>query len=123
LPDSRNDHRGTVLDIVYREAQDLDPFAQKPGIAAGIAIFVLVMSRSIDLDAKVRACAVEIENVRSDRVLSPKVEADRIVMQQKPKCSLGPRHRAAQLLSAVSNEIGRAHLAWVRSAWMLASLA
>src|SRR3546814_18852303 len=62
----------------------------------------IVMREAIDFDRQTNRGAVEIEHIRSRRMLAAKFEPSRALSQLAPKCRFGQAHFAAQL------QIGRA---------------
>src|SRR3546814_8674270 len=57
----------------------------------------IVMREAIDFDRQTNRGAVEIEHIRSRRMLAAKFEPSRALSQLAPKCRFGQAHFAAQL--------------------------
>ena len=72
--------------------------SREPGVAGGIRFRIVpeLVSETIDFDAELRLIAVEVENVRTGGMLTPKLQAFRPSAQMLPKQNFRQRHVPTQ---------------------------
>ena len=62
----------------------------------GVVLLSVGVTVSIDLDAKFRGRAIEVENIDAERVLAAKPKTEGFLAKQAPQVGLGSCHRATQ---------------------------
>ena len=65
------------LELLNSEPNNVDPLLLEPTVATLVSksLIVLVMNRPVDLHAKPSRRTIEIENVRTNRMLAPKPQS------------------------------------------------
>ncbi len=71
--DGRYDKCRPTLHIIGRKPQYTDTFLRQPFGTPAVIVLPLGMNRAIDLDAKLRLGAIEVQHKWTDRVLSTKM--------------------------------------------------
>ena len=84
--DGFRDGTGVLQDILCENAMNAQPVLRQPHIPRCIPLRPIthIMPASIDLDSQLRLGAVEIEDIGSDRMLSPEPRASCLVAQFTP---------------------------------------
>jgi hypothetical protein len=93
-----DDDRRARLNLLNGEPDDPNPLLGQPACPPLIMSGLFGMHRPIDLDAEPRCGAIEVEDVGPDCVLAAEVQTLLIAPEQRPKCLLRLRHRAAETL-------------------------
>ena len=95
----RHDRIEIAQNIARRDTQRFDPMFGEQRVTTGVALGPLFkfMCRPIDFDAQPLLSAVEIQNVRTSRMLPTKFQAIRTEAKLCPQRNFGKRHDAAQL--------------------------
>ena len=104
MRDLREDDRGAEFEFFDGDPKGADPLPCQVRVAAGIVFSAVRMRRPIHFDAEPRLGAVEIEDVRSERVLATEVEALRVAAKHSPEQLLGLREVSPQRLRPLLGE-------------------
>ena len=109
IPDALQDHGGALFQFLGAEPQGADALAREPGVAAGVVRGLRGVDRSIDFNTELCFGAVEVEDVRPERVLAANVEAELVAAEQGPEGLLRLRQGAAERLCALLGEDRGSH--------------
>jgi hypothetical protein len=95
--DASKDDRWFGFDVTRSDPKHLNAPLGKPPSASRIVFHLpwLIMDRTINLHAKPDGRAVEVEDVRPDRMLPAKAQAALVAAEQCPQLRLGRRHSPA----------------------------
>jgi acyl phosphate:glycerol-3-phosphate acyltransferase len=92
--------------ILGSDTDGLDPLLCRPIISAGVAhrIVTKVVSNSIDLNGYASGLAKKVEHERSKGVLSPELQAVRLLPKRSPESDLRRAHAFAKLTCLVDSQ-------------------
>jgi hypothetical protein len=88
-----------AVDVLIRKANDIDAVSSKHGCA--IPILTWYVTNSVEFNRQAKRIAVKVEDVRSDRVLTPELPSDELAATKPtPDLRLGSRPILAQVTGA-----------------------
>ena len=98
----RHDRIEIAQNIARRDTQRFDPMFGEQCVTTGVALGprFKFMCRPIDFDAQPLLSAVEIQDVRTSRMLPTKFEAVGAGAKLRPQRNFGERHRTPKLARA-----------------------
>ena len=95
-----------------RKAKDLDALSVQPGGSTGVPVRIVIkgVDLAVDLDRQLQGGAIEVEDERSNGVLTPEVRpAGNTLAKAKPHGGFGGCHRTTETSGALLGKDRRSH--------------
>jgi len=108
--DVLNDAFKVPKDILSSHANCPHTLPRQPTIASSVMRRFKIVAQIIDFNAKLRAVTVEVQHIRTGRVLVPKAQPCFLFTQRPPQESLRQRHFGTQLTGASDRVFGASEL-------------
>jgi hypothetical protein len=96
ITDQMNHPRQVITDRMIRHSQHANPEAGQVGVAQVIVALLVAMRTAVNFHHQTRLMAVEVDDVRSERLLSPEMDAQAVAAQLLPHDALFRSHVLAQ---------------------------